>query len=43
MIDNVTDEIYYHINTGLKLQIGDTLKLEKHLIIFIMRFIIQNI
>ena len=27
MIDNVTDEIYYHINTGQKLQIGDTLKI----------------
>lgn len=27
MINNITDEIYYHINTGLKLKVGDTLKI----------------
>lgn len=27
MINNITDKIYYHINTGLKLKVGDTLKI----------------
>lgn len=27
MISNITNEIYYHINTGLKLKVGDTLKI----------------
>ena len=29
MIKNITDEIYYHINTGQKLQIGDILEIGK--------------
>ena len=29
MINNIIDEIYYHINTGPKLQIGDTLQIGK--------------
>lgn len=29
MINNITDEIYYHINTGQNLQIGDILKIGK--------------
>ena len=29
MINNITDEIYYHINTGQNLQIGDTLEIGK--------------
>ena len=37
MIKNITDEIYYHINTGQKLQIGD---MAKDLTIFIMKSII---
>lgn len=27
MFNNITDEIYYYINTGLKLKVGDTLKI----------------
>ena len=29
MINNITDEIYYHINTGQNLQIGDILEIGK--------------
>ena len=29
MINNINDEIYYHINTGQNLQIGDILEIGK--------------
>lgn len=29
VINNITDEIYYHINTGQNLQIGDILEIGK--------------
>lgn len=45
VINNITDEIYYHINTGQNLQIGDILEIGKKFNNFYYEIynIIQNI